>query len=93
LPFAFLSSRDANTRQLAFLTLGIASAISTAVIVKAVDAVNKYGSDIGIAAYKGSKFLGMTWAATAVMLLASMVWIVEFCRGRKNVTYANKGAY
>ena len=74
------SSHYANSRQLAFLTLVIASIISTVVITKAVNAVNKYGADIGIAAYKGSTFLGMTWAATALMLLASMVWIAECCR-------------
>lgn len=90
---AALSLKFANIRQLAFLTLGIASAISTAVIVKAVDAVNKHGADIGIAAYKGSKFLGMTWAATALMLLASFVWIVEFLRGHRHGTYTEKGRY
>ena len=68
---------------LAFLTIGIASAISTAIIVKAVDAINKYGSDIGLAAYKGKEFLGMTWAATAIMLLASFMWIAECCAGRR----------
>src|SRR4051812_11893744 len=82
-----------NARQLAFLTLVIASIISTVVIIKAVNAVNKYGADIGIAAYKGSTFLGMTWAATALMLLASVVWVAECCRGRKNRAYTEKGAY
>jgi hypothetical protein len=87
------SSHYANTRQLAFLALVIASIISTVVITKAVNAINKYGAEIGIAAYKGSTFLGMTWAATALMLLASVVWIGECCRGRKNRAYTEKGAY
>ena len=86
-------SRCANTRQLAFLTLVITSIISTVIITKIVNAVNKYGAEIGIAAYKGSTFLGMTWAATALMLLASVVWIAECCRGRKNRAYTKKGAY
>ena len=68
---------------LAFLSVGIASAIATAVIVKAVDAINHYGADIGLAAYKGSKFLGMTWAATGLMLLASIMWVAECCTGRR----------
>jgi hypothetical protein len=68
---------------LAFLFIGIASAISTAIIVKVVNATNKYGADIGLAAYKGTEFLGMTWAATAVMLLASFMWIAECCAGRR----------
>lgn len=69
---------------MAFLALGIASAIATAIIVKVVNAVNKYGEEIGVAAYKGNKFLAFTWAATALMLVASIGWIVECCLGRKN---------
>jgi len=69
--------------QLAFLTIGIASGLATAVIVKAVDTINKYGHDIGIAGYKGARFLGMTWAATGVMLLASMLSIAQCCVGRR----------
>ena len=68
---------------LAFLFIGIASAISTTIIVKAVNAINQYGGDIGLAAYNGKEFLGMTWAATTVMLLASFVWIAECCAGRR----------
>lgn len=80
--------------QLAFLTLGIASAIATAVIVKAVNAVNKYGKGIGIAATMGGKFLGMTWAATGVMLLASIVSIAQCCVGRRKMKqYGEKGSY
>ncbi|KAK5204465.1 hypothetical protein LTR47_009247 [Exophiala xenobiotica] len=79
---------------LAFLAIGIASAIATAVIVKAVHAVNKYGDDIGIAAYKGVKFLGMTWAATAVMLLASVVSIAQCCAPRsKSRRFGEKEGY
>lgn len=76
---------------LAFLTIGIASAVSTAIIVKAVDAVNKYGGEIGVAAWKGGRFLGMTWAAVAVMLFACVVWIVECCKGRKRDRRGGKG--
>jgi hypothetical protein len=68
---------------LAFLTIGIASAIATIIIVKAVHVINKYGNEIGIAAYKGKEFLAMTWAATAIMLLASLMWIAECCAGRR----------
>jgi len=79
---------------LAFLTIGIASAISTAIIVKAVNTINKFGDDIGIAAYKGGTFLGMTWGATAVMLLASAVSIAQCCAGRRrSKRYGEKGAY
>jgi len=77
---------------LALLTIGIASAISTALIVKAVNAINKYGKEIGIAGYKGDTFLGMTWAATAAMLLATVMSIAQCCGGssRRNRRYGEK---
>lgn len=68
---------------LAFLTVGVASAISTVILVKAVNAINDFGADIGLAAYKGKDFLAMTWAATALMLLASVTWVAESCAGRR----------
>ncbi|OQV02010.1 hypothetical protein CLAIMM_07269 [Cladophialophora immunda] len=56
---------------LAFIMLGVASAVATAVMVIATNRINKYTDQIGIASTKGGKFLAITWAATAVMLLAS----------------------
>lgn len=61
----------------------IASAISTAIINQIVDSVNTYGKDVGIAAYKGTTFIGMTWAATIVILISGFTWVVEFIRGRR----------
>ena len=52
-------------------------------MVKAVNAVNKYGSDIGIAASKGTTFLGLTWGATAAMLVASCLSVVQCMAGRE----------
>lgn len=72
----------------AFLAVGIASAIATAIMIKAVNAINKYGGDIGVAAYKGTEFLGMTWAATALLLLASFLSIAECCAGRRRTRRA-----
>jgi hypothetical protein len=57
--------------------------VATAVIVIATNKINKYTSDVGIHATRGGKFLAMTWAATAVMLLASFVSIVQCCVGRR----------
>ncbi|CAO2656636.1 Nn.00g054390.m01.CDS01 [Neocucurbitaria sp. VM-36] len=79
---------------LAFLAIGLASALVTAVIVKGSDIINKYGNDIGVEAKWGSKFLALTWAATGVMLVALLAWIVEFCIGRrhkKRQSYAKHG--
>jgi hypothetical protein len=57
-----------------------------------VDAINKYGKPIGIAAYKGTTFMAMTWVATVVMFLAACLWIAECCTGRrKKTTYVRDG--
>lgn len=68
---------------LAFLAIGLASAIATAIIDKSAHTINKYGNDVGIAANKGTKFLILTWVATAVMLVASFVWCFDCIVGRK----------
>ena len=67
--------------QLAFFSIGAASAIATAIIVKATNLINSNGSKIGLVAYRGSKFLGMTWAATALLLVAAIAWSFDCCLG------------
>lgn len=69
---------------LAFLAIGLASALVTAVAVKASALINKYGDEVGVVASWGGKFLALTWAATALMLVALLVWVVEFCIGRRH---------
>ncbi len=69
---------------LAFLAIGFASALTTAAMCKVVNLIHKYGKGIGLNAYKGNKFLALTWAATGLMLVVILVWIVEFCRGRRH---------
>lgn len=69
---------------LAFLAIGLASALTTAVMVKGADVINQYGNDIGVAAYWGSKFLALTWAATGCMLVVVVWWVIEFCIGRRD---------
>ena len=61
-------------------------------MVKAVDAINKYGNGIGIAAYRGKEFLGLTWAATAIMLLGSFLWVFECIKGKKDRRMREKGS-
>ena len=68
---------------LAFLAIGLASAIATAIAVKAADIVNSHGKDIGISAQKGTKFLVSTWIAALMMLLASLVWCFDCVAGPK----------
>jgi hypothetical protein len=78
---------------LAFVAVALASALVTAVVVKATALVNEYGNDVGVVASKGSKFLALTWAATGVMLVAMVVWVVEVCVGRrqKRTVYSKEG--
>lgn len=68
---------------IAFLALGIASAIVTVFMVKVVNLVTQYGDEVGVYAYKGDKFLAITWAATGVMLLAVIAWAAECCFRRR----------
>jgi len=72
---------------LAFLTLGIASAIATAVGVKGNNIIDKYGKSIGVSADRGNGFMGLTWAATGLMVLAALVGCLGCCmkRNRKSV--------
>lgn len=82
---------------LAFVAMGIASAIVTAIIVKAADLINKYGNDIGISAQKGGRFLIITWVATGLMFIASIVWCFDCIVGRRSSKphrgYTSKGEY
>ena len=80
------------TLQLAFLCLMIASAVATGIINKVCKVVNEHGNDIGVEASKGTTFIGMTWAATVLVILAGVVWVVEFIKGRRErVSYMIEG--
>ncbi|TVY26756.1 hypothetical protein LHYA1_G004413 [Lachnellula hyalina] len=78
---------------LSFLALLTASIIVTVIMNKATHLINKYGNDIGLYAYKGGKYLAITWVAVAVMALASLSWIAEFCVGRRRTgrEFSEKG--
>lgn len=69
---------------LAFLAVGIASAIVTAIAVKAASIINDKGNRIGISAQKGGKFLILTWVATGLLLVASFVWCFDCIVGRRS---------
>jgi len=72
---------------LAFLAIGLASALVTAVMVKGSDVINEHGNAIGLEADRGNKFLALTWAATGLMLVALVAWIVGFCvRPRQKIS-------
>jgi hypothetical protein len=67
----------------AFLTIGIASAIVTAIAVKGASVINEYGDEVGLQATQGSKFLVLTWVATGLMLLSSIVWCFDCVVGSR----------
>jgi hypothetical protein len=77
---------------LSFFALLIASLTFTIVQIKAVDLINKYGNNIGVYAYKGDKFLILTWVAVAIILLAVAAWSVDYCIARRirNREYTEK---
>lgn len=80
---------------LAFLAIGLASALVTAVISKGAAVINKYGREIGVEAQKGGKFLALTWVATALMLVTVLLWVFETCCGhrrrqRRDAGYVSK---
>ncbi|KAL3428457.1 SUR7 protein [Phlyctema vagabunda] len=78
---------------ISFLSLLVSSVIVTVFQNKAASVIRRYGNDIGIFADKGTKFLILTWVATACMFIASIAWIFEFCAGRskRNRDYTEKG--
>jgi len=69
---------------LSFVAFLVPSIVVTIAQRKFTRIINKYGNDIGVYAYKGGKYLTITWVAAAVMFLASVAWAIEFCVGRKN---------
>jgi hypothetical protein len=61
-------------------------------MVKGTGLINEYGNDIGLEAKYGGKFLALTWAATGLMLVVLLAWVVEFCVGRRQKkTYTKHG--
>lgn len=81
---ALVSAYLTTCIQISFLSLGIASGIATALAVKLRDIINSKLRDIGITASHSSKFLGMTWAAVAAMLIVCLYWCCACFSGRKD---------
>ncbi|KAB8292445.1 hypothetical protein EYC80_008166 [Monilinia laxa] len=78
--FSFLNWGLAS---LGLFALGIASIIVTVLQNKAAHIINKFGNDIGLYAYKGHKYLVLTWVATAFIAVAAIAWIGIFFLGRR----------
>lgn len=68
--------------QLGALSLSIASIIATVLAFEFVELINAHGDGSNVSAKYGDKFLGMTWASTALLLLGSIGSFVNvFVRG------------
>ncbi|RDL31958.1 Uncharacterized protein BP5553_09360 [Venustampulla echinocandica] len=68
---------------LSFFALLVASIIITVLQAKAVKLLNNHGNDVGLYAYKGGKYLILTWVATAAMAVAMMVSVGELVMGKR----------
>lgn len=68
---------------IAFLVVAVASALATAIAVIGARAVDQYAEQVGVTADPGRRFLGLTWGATAAMLVCVVWWSVDCCIGRR----------
>ncbi|KAJ9317045.1 hypothetical protein DTO271D3_2784 [Paecilomyces variotii] len=67
---------------LGFIALGTSSAIATVMAMKFVDLINRHGKAIDVSATRGDKFLGMTWAAVGLLLVAILSSLLMVLGGR-----------
>jgi len=74
---------NVSVELIAFLAVGIASALATAFAVKAAGVVNEKGEGVGVSARRGGKFMALTWVATACLFVASLVWCFDCFAGRR----------
>ncbi|KAF5989999.1 hypothetical protein FBULB1_358 [Fusarium bulbicola] len=81
---------------LAALVLLIASILVTVAGKKGVNKINDVGDGVGLSATVGNKFLALTWAAAALMIIAAIYWVMHLClmrRERKRQWKPRKGSY
>ncbi|KAI0132278.1 SUR7 protein [Xylariales sp. AK1849] len=78
----FLALGNAILSGLAALTLMVGSAITTGVAKKGEAEINDKGSDAGISAKAGVKFIIIAWVSFAVMFIALIYWIAAGVTGR-----------
>ncbi|KAH8195782.1 hypothetical protein TruAng_010056 [Truncatella angustata] len=69
---------------LASAALLVGAAITTGVAKKGQAEINDKGSEVGISANSGTKFIIITWVSFATMFVALLYWIVAGIKGRKS---------
>lgn len=60
------------------MSISIASIIATVIAFEFVALINAHGDGSDVSAQYGEKFLGMTWASTALMLVGSISCFINF---------------
>ncbi|KAF2209224.1 hypothetical protein CERZMDRAFT_5620, partial [Cercospora zeae-maydis SCOH1-5] len=68
---------------LAFVISAVISSLMTAAVVVGTRVINKWGENYGVEASGGSKFLGLTWAATGCLFVTAVAWCVDCCLTRR----------
>lgn len=71
------------TAALAALALAVGSIITT-VMAKRAESINEKGQEVGITASAGTKFMAITWASFALMIIALFFWLIPQCHGRRS---------
>ncbi|KAH8912613.1 hypothetical protein BR93DRAFT_922581, partial [Coniochaeta sp. PMI_546] len=72
-----------GTAGLAAILLLVGSLTTTVGAKGAADKIDDLGEDIGLRATAGGKFLGLTWAAVGLMVVAAGYWAWEVVRSRR----------
>lgn len=62
----------------ALVAMALASVVVHGLAVAATKVINFLGSDLGLAAYLGQKFLAMTWATVGLLGLNMIVWLAIY---------------
>lgn len=74
----------------AFFFLMLASIITTVASTKAANVINDKGKPLNINAARGNRFISLTWAAVALLIVAGCCWIGEFIIGRRKTKITPK---
>ena len=67
----------------AFFFLMLASIVTTVASTKATKVINDKGKPLNINAARGDNFISLTWATTALMIVATSAWVVELVIGHR----------
>jgi len=77
---------------LAFMAMGIASGLVTAIAVKGDHVIDKYGEKVGISANRSNKLLALTWAGTALLFISMLIGCCGICFGNRKKKMNEKGS-